>query len=465
MTHSGRTLILATAILALLPTASFAQDYFRTGGFTGQVGPTTTPFAASDGTFVSTIGAPSSLSPNLVENMQANVDDANFAIGPLRFSMAVGFGVEFNDNITLADEDRVSDIILRPSANVDVFWRLTDMNTLRLSLGLSYSKYIDHSEYDTDGVLISPLSELEFKFQVGNVNFTARDRFSYQQEPYSISNLSNVAQYGRYENEAGLDAEWDLNSNIRFEGGYTHYNLWSQDDIFSEQDRSIDTVYFKPSYQLFPTVRVGFRTSFSWIDFDSSDRGDGSTFFIGPFVEWQVTDFTRVYAEVGYQRLSLDGNQNQVFSRGLLDEFDSDLRDSIEAAEEDGGSSDSNSYYVRLDIENQLTTTYLQRLNFTKTAEIGFFSSYYDLYHVEYNATYTGINKLEIGPSLFFEYYETSGGFPEKATRVGAAVGARYHLTDAVTLGADYRFLRKDSDVEGADYYQNLAFLSIYYKF
>ena len=47
----------------------------------------------------------------------------------------------------------------------------------------------------------------------------------------------------------------------------------------------------------------------------------------------------------------------------------------------------------------------------------------------------------------------------------GAALGLRYHLTNTITLGLDYRFIRKDSNLPDADYYQNLAFLSILYKF
>ena len=53
----------------------------------------------------------------------------------------------------------------------------------------------------------------------------------------------------------------------------------------------------------------------------------------------------------------------------------------------------------------------------------------------------------------------------EKADRIGALIGARYYWTNSITVGLDYRFLWKDSNLEGGDYYQNLVFLSVYYKF
>ncbi|RYD77156.1 MAG: hypothetical protein EOP84_15895, partial [Verrucomicrobiaceae bacterium] len=56
-------------------------------------------------------------------------------------------------------------------------------------------------------------------------------------------------------------------------------------------------------------------------------------------------------------------------------------------------------------------------------------------------------------------------GIGEEAHRWGAAIGARYTVTNSFTVGLDYRFLNKDSNVEGADYYQNLVFVSAYYKF
>jgi uncharacterized protein (PEP-CTERM system associated) len=53
----------------------------------------------------------------------------------------------------------------------------------------------------------------------------------------------------------------------------------------------------------------------------------------------------------------------------------------------------------------------------------------------------------------------------EEAHRFGAAFGIRYHFSNSITLGLDYRYIYKDSNLDNQDYYQNLAFLSLYYKF
>lgn len=461
-TPLGPILTVTGALVALGPMTSPAQDFFReygTSRSSGGFGPVT------PGDYTYSDISPSGLQP-LDEAKEAERERANnFAIGDMRFSLAAGVGVEFNDNITLSDNNRQSDIIIRPLASVDAIYRLSDLNTIRLSLGLTYNKYIDHSEYDSDGVIISPTSAVEFRFVLGDVKFTVRDRFSYQEDPFDIPQLSGVAQYGRYENQAGIKAEYDVNDRARIEAGFDHYNLWTKENAFKDQDRAIDTIFVKPSFGITETIRLGLNATYSFITFtESDDRPDGNALFVGPFVEWQITQNTNAFLEVGYQSLKFDGAYTPT---RLLESLDDDLsRDDIDSIRRGvADSEDSDSFYVRLELANKLSDVYQHRLSFSKTAEIGFFSDFYDLYHVEYNAEYTGIPKVSIGPSVFYEHYETSGELGEEAERVGALIGARYYWTNSLTVGLDYRFLWKESNIENADYYQNLVFLSLYYKF
>ncbi len=468
-TTLGSLLTVTGALLAAAPMTGSAQDYFReygTSRSSGGIGPVTPGDYTYQDILPSGLNSPSGLSSLEGQEQDAltkNIESSNFAIGPVRFSMAVGVGVEFNDNITYSENDRQSDIIIRPTANIDALWRVTDFNTLRLSLGIGYAKYLDNSRYDTDGVLISPTSDLEFAFRLGEVRITLRDRFSYQEEVYDVPQISNVAQYGRYENQIGLKAEYDLNSKARITVGYDHYNLWTKEDIFADQDRAIDTIFVKPSYGITDAMRLGLNLTYSFINFDSSDRADGNAIFAGPYIEWQLSDTTNLYLEGGYQSLTFDGEYRPTNLLNAVEGLNEEELDEIARGVADA--EDSDSYYVRLEVDNKASEVYRHRLSFSKTAEVGFFSDYYDLYHVEYNAEYTGIRKTSIGPSVFYEYYETSGNLGEKANRIGALLGLRHYLTNNLTIGLDYRFLWKDSNIEGFDYYQNLAFVSLYYKF
>jgi len=133
----------------------------------------------------------------------------------VQFGIAVGIGIEFNDNITLAEHDRISDFILRPSLDIQATWRLSELNTLKLSVGALLCEILDHSEFDSRSVLLSPNSELSFTVYLGQVKFTLRDRLSYQEDNY---NVPDPQQYGgplpRFETKP--DFSWSGRSMTRW---------------------------------------------------------------------------------------------------------------------------------------------------------------------------------------------------------------------------------------------------------
>ena len=445
-----------TAVFLIAVSGAFAQEFFRdlgTSRSSGGLG----PIYPSEYSYEDT--SPSGLVPlrpgqDLNEAQAAEeADRYNFAIGPVQFGLAVGVGIEFNDNITLAEDNRISDFIFRPSLDLHATWRISELNTIRLSVGASYAKYFDHSEFDSDSVLLSPNTELAFTFYLGAVKLTLRDRLSYQEDSYNVPTISNTgAPYRRFENQVGLLVDWAINDKVDLAGGYDHYNLWTIGNDFSLQDRSIDTIFLKPSYQIVPGIKLGINGSYSFINFDSNDRPDGQGLLVGPFIEWQMSEYTNLYLEGGYQELTFDQLN--------LSSSDANAVNNILY-----NNQDTSTYYIKFEINNKPSDIFDHRLSFSKTAEIGFSSNSYDLYHVEYDANWKAFQHTEIGPVIFYEYYTTSGDLGEKAHRVGAGLGVRYHFSNSLTLGLDYRYIAKDSDLANSDYRQNLAFLSLYYKF
>ncbi len=446
--------LFALAAVAFGGTAN-AQDFFRdfgTSRSSGGIG----PVVPSEYTY--TDATPSGLRPVTRPQESEERDKYNFALGPIRFGIAAGVGLEFNDNINLSDKNREEDFIFRPSLSIDSSWKLSDLNTLHLGVELSYAKYFDHSENDTDGVLISPTSELAFTFEIGAVKVTLRDRGSYQEDTYNVPTLSDVIHYRRAENQAGIELDWALNQSVSLVAGYDHFNLWTFDKEFSADERAVDTFFIKPSYQITPTVKVGVVGAYSAINFHEDTRQDGSNVLVGPFIEWKLSEVMSFYVEGGFQDLSFDGSSNfdNDFLKGLTKEERTLFKDD----------EDSSAWYVKFELNHQANDYFSQRLSGSKTSEIGIGSDFYELYHIEYTADWKNFfANTEFSPTLFFEHYETSGFGGEDANRFGAALGIRYNLTNSITLGLDYRFIWKDSNLENADYYQNLAFLSLYYKF
>jgi hypothetical protein len=458
--------LLTTALAVMRPNVSYSQDFFRdlgTSRSTGGIGPVyPSEYGYQDGSPSGLRDLQPGYDPSLPEETE-DAEKYNFAIGDVRFGLAAGIGIEWNDNIKLSDKNRISDFIFRPILNLESRWQMSDLNTLRFSIGVSYAKYFEHSQYDTDGVLISPNSELALSFYLGSVKFTVRDRFGYQEDAYDVPQLSNTAIYGRWENQAGIDMEWAINESLSLTAGYDHFNLWTNQKEFDIQDRAIDTLYIKPSFQLNPAIKVGLNASYSIITFDSSDRSDGDSLLVGPFIEWQISEYTNLYLEGGYQSLKFDGASD--FNNKEIDQLDLSASDSDAVRKILQDDEDSSTYYVKFEINNRPSEFFRHRLSFSKTTEIGFSSDFYDIYNVSYDAEWKAFEHCEIGPTLFYEYYTSSGFLGEEASRIGASIGIRYHLSNSLTLGLDYRYIYKDSNLENADYYQNLAFLSVYYKF
>ena len=190
----GRSLSLVSAVAITGSGTSLAQDFFRDFGSSrssGGIG----PVVPSEYTY--TDATPSGLEAVKPPEESEYQEKYNFAIGPVRFSLAAGAGIEWNDNVNLANKDRQSDFVFRPSLNIDGSWKVSQLNTLRFGLGISYAKYFDHTELDSKAPLLSPTSEIAFSFEVGAFKVTMRERGSYAEDTYNVSQLGGVAKYRR----------------------------------------------------------------------------------------------------------------------------------------------------------------------------------------------------------------------------------------------------------------------------
>lgn len=439
-----RGYVLAAFIIAASSSPLFGQEYFSRIATPSEL-TEITPATAAETTEQTNPAERVDISQPGLPPEATGADKYNMAIGPVHFGVAAGVGIEYNDNINLAPSgQKISDWAFRPSLTIDATYQFSELNTLRLSLGASYAKYFDHSEFDTRGVLLSPNSMLAFTMHVSNVAITFRDRFSYQEDPFDLPVLSGVAVYRHLENQAGIQIDWAVNDLLKLTGGYDHYNLWTFDDEFKSLEHSVDTLYIKPSYAVSSSVSVGVDASVSFVSFSENVQNGGTSYMVGPFVDMALTQNTHLYVEGGYQDFNFDHD-------GTIGDF-----------------SNAKTWYARADLANRLSESFSQRLSFSKAAEVGFGSNFYDLYHLEYAIDWHLTESLTFDPSLFYEHYKTSApvGFEgESADRYGASVGFRYIFTPSITLGLDYRYLYKNSNLPGLDYRQNLVLLSLYYNF
>ncbi len=448
---SGRIVPILGTLTLLAAGSAKSQEYFRdfgtsrSSGGIGSLVPGSEVFLGNN---------QNGIEPVTDTALAQDERNYNIRIGIVDLLLAAGVGFEFNDNIALSQFHRQSDIIIRPTFDIEGSIRFSETSRLRIGVGLSYAKYLDHSQYDSDSVLISPNSAITWTAEAGAFKFTIRERLSYQEDPFEQPTL-NVARYSRYENQAGIQIDWDANQYTKFSVGYDRYDLWATDSAYAAADHSINTFFFRPSFKLNPRVSIGVNASYSIFDYRQASHSNGHSLLVGPFVRWKANDYTDIYLEAGFQQAKFD--------TGTVFPIVNPLTGVTTGTGID--TQNANGWYAKLEIINRPTEFLRQKLSFTKTAELGFLSNFYDLYHVEYSLDWVIREKTTLRPTFFYEYYKTSGPGAESAHRVGAALGIYHVFSDNFTAGLDYRYLVKDSNLFGADYYQNLVMLSLYYKF
>jgi len=103
----------------------------------------------------------------------------------------------------------------------------------------------------------------------------------------------------------------------------------------------------------------------------------------------------------------------------------------VQAELQDG--EDSNSYYIKFEINNRRANT---------SATAGIFQDGGSWFRIQFHRPLQRrirrglkvMEKMEVGPTVFYEHFTSSGVDPETAYRIGAAIGMRYHFTNSLTL-------------------------------
>jgi hypothetical protein len=394
----------------------------------------------------------------------------NLMLGPVRFRVGASVGVEYNDNINYAEVNTQDDVIVTPNLTLDMIWPVTQLNTLRIDLGLGYSFYLDHSSNNTDYLLVAPKSQIAFDIFVGDFRINLHDKLQLQQDPVQEGALSNVTSYGRFENTIGASVLWDLNK-LLVQVGYDHYNFVATDSLFDYLDRNSEIVGGSVAFIVNPTITVGAEGNAVWSRYNNNNTGvavlnSTDDYSVGGFVEASLTNNLKVRAAGGYQYMDF-GNNFVLFPFGGLGLIPFPDHKTLE------------DYYVNGLIAHRINAQLSQTLSAGHENQAGIQSNYITLNYVRHTLSWNLIRNVLLSTEFFFEDAEESGG-PLNATlfsvltgqrvgesfqRIGGAITLGYQLTPHITLGVRYQGTSKDSNVFLRDYNQNRVSVDGTYSF
>jgi hypothetical protein len=389
------------------------------------------------------------ITPQTQENAPASADPrGNVRIGSATFRVVTGVSTQYNDNINYSEFSPLSDFIISPNIEFNILWPITEINTLTFDLGLSYDKYLNHPEADSNNIVIAPDSALNFRVSVGkHVTINFFDRFSYQQTPLDSPTVGNTLDYGRFKNDLGYLATWRVNKVLELDHGYHWTKLLHTSEQFRYLDRDTHNLTHTVRFHVNPALQTGVLSIVSISDYDQNFQNDNAILQVGPFVRAKIGENTEVSGQVTY----------------VMGLFDDPTRT---PGKSNFDSNDLQSVNALGSITNRTNQYISQRLTAGYETRLGTNSNYYEIAYTNYSLDWQLMSHLSLNTSAFYEYGTESGSlFSENFHRFGGSVGLNYRTSKSTVTGLRYDYIEKDSDRFGRDYSQNRITLDFQYRF
>jgi len=373
-------------------------------------------------------------------NSNLGAQPYNLQLGPVNLRVDAGSSVMYNDNINLANSGKQEDIILSPSIGIHGQWQATELNALTFDIGVSYLKYLTHSNYDN--FLIAPNSQTQFKIFIGDFTITLYDSFSYQQDPVQVGQLSNISQFDRFTNDAGFIVNWDL-ADLIVSLEYDHNNFLVFQQAYTYLDYQSDAVSPKVTFKLNKTMEAGLSASVSAIRYDQDIQNNYTQFQAGPFITDEVSDNLSLQAQIGWDYTK--------FAQGGLN---GDTTQSV------------SSPYGNAGITHRVNDALKESLTVGREFLPGITSNYTDRIYANYTPTWHATSLFDIAPQLWWENLNDSAAtVRETSNRFGLNFNIYLAVTQHASVNLGYSYVIKRSDQTSLNYYQDVITLGLNYQF
>jgi len=356
-------------------------------------------------------------------------------------------GVGYTDNVFYSDNNRQKDWLLNPEIDLRALWPITQLNTLRLSLGVSYEWYADHHVLNSDRPLVSPDSELVFNIFAGDFRIKLHDKFSYQETLFINStagenahffNFNDVGKFARLDNLGGVEVDWDLNKLI-LSAGYDHENFVSTTDGFKYLDRASELFSASANFLLGDKAKAGVEGLASINDYETEAtlndnwRGRG-----GPFIDIGLMQGIGLRVGGGYDTARYD---------------------------QAGRSSDFQSYYAYGRIRQE-TRLFSHSITAGRESELGDNANNVRTSYARYSITTPIIAHVELGANVSVNFADEFGGaFREGFSYYRGGLHAGYQFHKYLRTDLSYELFIKESDLPLRDFTRNRVTWALSFQF
>jgi hypothetical protein len=389
--------------------------------------------------------------------------DYNMKAGPVLLNFTGSVEGDYVDNIGLTNNGAKSDFLITPEVGINALWPVTQVNNLSLSTSIGYTKYLIHPEFDTSHILVSPDSALSFDIYTGDFKINLHDSFSYQQDPVDEAALSNIVNFSRYENIAGIGVLWDLNKVI-LTVNYDHITFIStglQDDTGTmlpdpgALNFEADQVSASAELRVSSTFIAGLEAAASQREYDTTN-GSFDQLSVGPYFKVQVTDHIKAQISGGYVYVDSppdaaifdNSNDQGFFGPGY-------------------GAGGVSSYYFNVTLDHEVNKYFLQRLSIGHDLELGLLAEQSEVAYINYSASWHVNTHLNLALTAGYQDIDENGGFLQASSfdLLSVGVQANFPVTKSLSGALIYQFSDKMADDSDQSYEQNRVGLLLTYHF
>jgi hypothetical protein len=310
-----------------------------------------------------------------------SVGEGSFAsvrLGPLLGHLQLYTSATYDDNVKAAETDLTSDEIINIGINASFIMPVGYQSQLSFNIGAGYATYLQHTLDST--LNITPDSALSWDISFPNGYLTLFDALSYTTQVYNEGSLANVAELPRWDNTAGARITWSPRHWV-IQTGYSYDKVFTTSSSDAYLNWNTQDIFLRTGWRFAEKTQAGIEASASFTSYASGSLGDTSSYSIGPYADWQITD---------YIRADLHGGPTLY-----------DLGSTSVA----GSTSKLNSYYLRLGLYHQLTEHLSHSLNVQRNVELGLNqgSQYIEDFLATYAISWTVTSRTQIGLTGTYE--------------------------------------------------------------
>jgi len=369
--------------------------------------------------------------------------DYTVKYGDFRMLVAPSLSADWNDNVNLSETNKLDDFIIRPGVGITASYPLTQRNVLFLDINVGYERYLKNPDLSTFDLNSSSGTGLSFDIGIKDVTINLHDWMSYSQDSGQNSQVANTANYGTFENTAGVSADWLLNQ-LTISGGYDYQYVRSTSAEFDNINHSANMLFLRSGLEVHPQATVGLETTAAYTTYEQDKLNNNDAYTAGAYT------------------VLLPGKAVSLTMRGGFATYQ------FKSSSSTVSTSDNNSWYANVNWRHAVLENVSYNLDAGRSTQLGTESDLTEIWYVRPNINWDIIQGWGCTTGFFYEHGKEGtgniiGNSTENYDYYGGNLALTHELTKNISLSLTYRLTLRSSDENDSSYTQNLVGLRLTY--